>query len=386
MDTGKWAVIIWAAILAVILDISKSASDLLAAFIVYLIGFFICYVVIKKLFRNSPNWGAVKWGLAIPFMALVLAVILAFIYGMIVGYGGSSSSSGVPYPPSVTPASNLPVVPPTPPSVPGVIAPPESPAIPSVAGSSGSVGQASGAKVYSGINPPYALADGAQVLLTRNDKTTNPTWAQVKSFIAQDQTDQIPYSLTSFDCANYAERVYDNAEARGIRTAFVVISFQDGSVPHALNAFQTTDRGLVFVDSTRPLVAFATFSVPGERKFGTTTNYDKVGYPKVGQPYGIVSLSTNWGTKYSDYVAWQKALESFRTELAQYNAGIDSYNAQVQAYNANPTSEAQYYALKAEGAQLDQESAKIDVDGNKLGGFWEPPNDAVPVSDIEVYW
>lgn len=384
MDTGKWAVVIWAAVLAVIFDISKSAYDLLAAFIIYFIGFFICYVVIKKLFRNSPSWGAVKWGLAIPFIALVLIFILAFINGMIVGYGGSTSSSGVPYPPSVTPAITMPVVPPAPPNVPGVIAPPEPPAVPSVAGSGGSVGQASGAKVYSGIDPNYALADGDQVALTRNDKATNPTWAQVKSFMAQDQTDQIQYSLTSFVCADYAERIYDNAEARGIRTAFVVISFQDDSVPHALNAFQTTDRGLVFIDSTQPLVSVVT--TPGEKEFGVVTNYDNIGYVELGQPYGIVSLSTNWGTSYQDYVAWEKALTSFKTELANYNAEIERYNARINAYNANPTSEAEYYALKSEGAQLDQESTKIDADGNRLGGFWEPPNDNVPVSTIEVYW
>jgi hypothetical protein len=380
MDTGKWAVIVWAVILAVIFDISKSASYFIAGFIAYLIGFFICYVVIKKLFRNSPNWGAVKWGLAIPFMALVLLIAAAFAYGFLAAYFTPATTQVLPPSQGSQPV----IVPPAPPTVPETISPPASPPIPAVAGSGGSVDHTVEAMVYSGIDPPYALGNGDQIILTRNDKATNPTWAQLKAFMAQDQTDQITYRLGSFVCSNYAEQVYDNAEAHGIRAGFVAISFKDRSTPHALDAFETTDRGLVFIDSTQPVVS--TVTVPGEKEFGVVTNYDNIGYVKIGQPYGIVSLSTNWGTSYPDYIAWQKALASFKTELANYNAEIERYNTRINAYNVNPTSEAEYYALKSEGAQLDQESTKIDSDGNRLGGFWDAPNDNVPVSQIEIYW
>jgi len=381
MDTGKWAVVVWAAILAIILYINQSAAEVIVGFFLFLVGFAICYIIVKWAYPRSRDWGAVKWGLALPLTGFIILFGLAFLFSLLGGTFAPAAPQEAPTQPS------QPVVaPPASPAIPDTISPPSPPPVPSVAGSGGSVDRGSMAKVYSGIDPPYALADGSQVTLTRNDKATNPTWAQVKSFITHDQTDQIQYSLGSFVCSNYAEEIYDNAEAHGIRAGFVAISFQDGSMPHALNAFETTDRGLVFIDSTMPLVAFNTVRMPGEKEFGISSNNDKIGYLQVGQPYGIVSMSTNWGTKYSDYVAWQKALASFKTELANYNAEIESYNAKVKAYNVNPTSEAEYYSLKAESTQLDQESAKLDADGNKLGGFWEPPNDEVPVSQIEIYW
>ena len=46
--------------------------------------------------------------------------------------------------------------------------------------------------------------------------------------------------------------MHNNAEDKGIRAAFVVLQFY-GKVPHALNAFKTSDRGLIFVDVTGTL-------------------------------------------------------------------------------------------------------------------------------------
>jgi hypothetical protein len=240
--------------------------------------------------------------------------------------------------------------------------------------------------VYHGSNPPYMLADKSGVTLTRNDKATNPSWGQLTTFMAQDQTDQIQYNATSFVCSDYAERIYNNAEAKGIRAAFVAISFQDDGVPHAMNAFQTTDRGLVFIDSTGADTPFTIVSIPGEKQFGTTTNYDKIGYVQIGQPYEVVSLSTNWGTNYSDYLAWEEAATNFKTELVNYNAEMERHNARIQEYNANPLLINEYYALKSEETHLDEESAKLNQDGSRLGGFWDPLNGAVPVSHIEIYW
>lgn len=248
------------------------------------------------------------------------------------------------------------------------------------------ISQAFGAMVYHGNNPPYILADRSRVTLTRNDGAINPTWEELISFMAQDQTDQIQYNSTSFVCSDYAERIYNNAEAKGIRAAFVALSFQDGGVPHAMNAFQTTDRGLVFIDSTGPDTPFTIISNPGEKQFGTTSNYDKIGYVQIGQPYEVVSISTNWGANYSDYVAWEGAVASFKTELANYNSEMERHNVQLKEYNANPISINQYYALKSEETHLNQESARINEGGSRLGGFWDHLNGAVPVSHIEIYW
>ncbi|HID42535.1 MAG TPA: hypothetical protein EYP30_01960 [Archaeoglobaceae archaeon] len=43
--------------------------------------------------------------------------------------------------------------------------------------------------------------------------------------------------------------LHNNAEVNGIRAGFVEIDLV-GREPHALNVFNTTDRGIVFVDCT----------------------------------------------------------------------------------------------------------------------------------------
>ena len=59
-------------------------------------------------------------------------------------------------------------------------------------------------------------------------------------------------------CADFAEMLHNNAEAAGWRAAYVLIRLGPSkSWPtqggHTLNAFQTPDRGLVYIDATGTL-------------------------------------------------------------------------------------------------------------------------------------
>ena len=73
------------------------------------------------------------------------------------------------------------------------------------------------------------------------------------SFLLQDKTDEVIYDFNTFVCVDFAEMVHNNAEAVGIKAAIVCIVFTDGGPGHALNAFETKDRGLVYIDCTAPL-------------------------------------------------------------------------------------------------------------------------------------
>ena len=86
--------------------------------------------------------------------------------------------------------------------------------------------------------------------LEDNPQSVNSTWADVKEFLYEDQTDEHPYVVNVYDCSEFSRDVHNNAEAAGIRAAEVHIEWSDGSVGHALNAFLTSDLGLVFTDST----------------------------------------------------------------------------------------------------------------------------------------
>jgi len=90
----------------------------------------------------------------------------------------------------------------------------------------------------------------SDVDLIDNSIATNPTWSQLITFISQDQTDKHTYIYGVFDCSQFSRDVHNNAEAAGIRAAEVQLSFRNEEVGHALNAFLTTDYGLVYVDCT----------------------------------------------------------------------------------------------------------------------------------------
>jgi myosin heavy subunit len=87
---------------------------------------------------------------------------------------------------------------------------------------------------------------------THNDNTqaVNPTWNQLLMFITQDTTDQHPYNINSFNCVNYATTVYNNAEKLNVEAATVTLNLRNSFVGHAVNAFITSDYGLVYVDCT----------------------------------------------------------------------------------------------------------------------------------------
>ena len=79
---------------------------------------------------------------------------------------------------------------------------------------------------------------------------TNPSWSQLRDFLTQDHTDRERYVLNEYDCSEFSRDVHNNAEAAGIRAALVHISFSNHDTGHALNAFLTSDYGLVYVDCT----------------------------------------------------------------------------------------------------------------------------------------
>ncbi len=70
------------------------------------------------------------------------------------------------------------------------------------------------------------------------------------TFLSQDRTETHSYTAGVYDCSQFSRDVHNNAETRGIRAAEVQVWFRNESTGHALNAFLTTDYGLVYVDCT----------------------------------------------------------------------------------------------------------------------------------------
>jgi hypothetical protein len=85
--------------------------------------------------------------------------------------------------------------------------------------------------------------------LVNNPKAKDPTFNQLVNFIKSDQTDKKLYS-DNYMCDSSARDVHNNAEAAGIRTGYVDINLVNLNDKQFCDAFNTTDKGLVFIDCT----------------------------------------------------------------------------------------------------------------------------------------
>jgi hypothetical protein len=121
-----------------------------------------------------------------------------------------------------------------------------------------------------------ASTECTDVALIDNPAAQNPTWNELISFLTEDRTEWHDYIIDVYDCSQFSRDIHNNAEAAGIRAAEVQVDFKNAATGHALNAFITTDFGLVYIDCTTPpdLVArvklakeyrgIETYSIPGK--------------------------------------------------------------------------------------------------------------------------
>lgn len=75
----------------------------------------------------------------------------------------------------------------------------------------------------------------------------DPTYEEMNDFLSQDQTEQRKHSRPHYVCIHFARDLDLHAAKEGIRCAVVVVNFTR-ETGHVLNAFQTVDRGLIFIE------------------------------------------------------------------------------------------------------------------------------------------
>ena len=214
-------------------------------------------------------------------------------------------------------------------------------------------------------------ADYENLLSTvKNFTLKNLTWEELKSFLKQDETDKIEYKPGEFDCTGFAITLRDNARRLGFRCAFVEIAFAEGE-GHALNAFQTVDGRLIFVD---------------------VVEKDAIAYVQVGQPYGRIDLDAVrsryidcsgdpakfWGTlnytthpdpfSYDYYIVYQRRVEFYKASVDAYNKAVDEYNRGGGKYSYS---------------QLQSWYENLEALAEELGTLYEPTG---TVQNIEIYW
>lgn len=74
----------------------------------------------------------------------------------------------------------------------------------------------------------------------------DPTYQETLQFIRSDLTDENEYKEGVYTCTNFATDFRNNALKTGYRCGYVLVFSPDWN--HALNCFNTTDYGLIFVE------------------------------------------------------------------------------------------------------------------------------------------
>ena len=126
----------------------------------------------------------------------------------------------------------------------------------------------------------------------------NPSWEELKAFLYNDTTDQLEYIFPIFVCENFARTLQENAKEANWRCAFVSVELSGypdwfnygipSNTSHALNAFETTDRGLIYIDCT---------NTADKGYYG---NADKTVDVEVGKEYIPISIFpiTGWESEW----------------------------------------------------------------------------------------
>ncbi|MDD5093913.1 MAG: hypothetical protein PHV74_05975 [Dehalococcoidia bacterium] len=222
-----------------------------------------------------------------------------------------------------------------------------------------------------------------QSLLKRAEQSSlrNPTWQELRTFISADETDTYPYSADQFDCSGFAITLRDNASNYGFRSAYVELGFASESTGHALDAFQTTDKGLVYVDNT-------------ER--------DQIAYVEKDKIYGVIILAgvketfidcnmkpdefwkplTN--ARYTGNLFGYGYYQNYSQRSQFYRDSVDAYNHDVEAYNAVIKQGTGYSEILSWGNRLKDWFPNLDALWKDLGSSYVKPMGAV--STIETYW
>ena len=218
--------------------------------------------------------------------------------------------------------------------------------------------------------------DGKAIILSNNPKATNPTFNELIAFIKGDGTDNKVYIKDGPDayvCSDFAEEVHNNAEAAGIRSGWVGITFEGTEEGHAINDFETTDRGLVYIDCTNG----------GNNEIH---NWDTIAYIQKGDKYGVIHVDRAESLGYNYYVEYEKKWQDYRELLETYNEEVKRYNDEINDKVYTPGSPEEI-SIRAWKESLDQQAEALNGIEDELGNNWyESEFSSYMVKSLLIHW
>ncbi len=231
-------------------------------------------------------------------------------------------------------------------------------------------------------------ANGEAIILKNNPEAADPTFDELVAFINIDNTDKKPYireGENAYVCADFAEEVHNKAEAVGIRAGWVAIRFEGSEEGHAINAFETTDKGLVYIDCTNG----RTFSDDGiEAK-----SWDTVAYLEVGKRYGVLHIDRVTSMPYEYYILEYDFYADSEKKWLEYEKTLDAYNEEVDRYNQEISGKV--YTIGSPEAKrisawendLLQQEQTLELMESDVGEHWyESEFSSYTVEDVFIHW
>jgi hypothetical protein len=229
--------------------------------------------------------------------------------------------------------------------------------------------------------------DGKAIILKNNPAATNPTFDETVAFIEADATnyrDYIKSGPDAYVCSDFAEEVHNNAEAAGIRAGWVGITFNGTEEGHALDCFETTDRGLIYIDCTNG---------GSEDEENTASSGDAIAYIETGKEYGILNIDVvvsspydYYTLQYEFYAEREKAWQDYQNRLDSFNKEVDRYNKEIsgKVYTYGSPEEQQISAWKEE---LQEKQRMLERLEKELGKHWyESEFSEYTVEDVLIHW
>jgi hypothetical protein len=234
--------------------------------------------------------------------------------------------------------------------------------------------------------------DGEPIELINNPNATNPTYDELIAFIQEDTTDTNDYlehPRIGYVCADFAEDVHNDAEAAGIRAAWVSLDFGKDDKGHACNAFDTTDMGLVYIDCTGQSFSSKLNFRLAETEEGfsfvsdSPTNWDAIAYVEIGKECGLIPITRAKALSYSFYEEYKQEWQEYRELINNFNDEVAQFNQEIKGktyYEGSP----ELARIEAWKAELEKQGELIDKLSGELGNVWLEPKGIV--KDIYIYW
>ena len=188
-------------------------------------------------------------------------------------------------------------------------------------------------------------ATSQHLTITDYRYATNVSYDELTSFLNNDTSDLADYVYPNYTCGDFAVHLHDDAESHGIRCGIVGVALNtsgftgmdtryivparlgDGNnsdTGHGFTVFNTTDRGLVYIDAT---------GVTREEKTQGRQPHYMIVYFKPAMPLGEILVNQSKSFDYTYYQQKEIQYQVYDQKISEYNDEVKAFNAETKAFN-----------------------------------------------------